>query len=171
MRAVCKTVTQLHGNMLVRAENCMYVAGQALQWGLSEHSFLHRTMCLATSCWRIRGVSSLNHQPSLLAVFSSCCNVPRHLWKSLHWLTHSASVSLCKGLPATQQIKVKGQGSAMAGGSHTDVCSAHTLQSQAFFFFSFYFSHFNISLILQLFGPQVQNLSVLQSSVSLSTLT
>lgn len=126
-------------------------------------------MCLAKSCWRICGVSSLNHQLALLAVHSSCCHVPRHLWKNLHWVTHSTLVSLCRGLPATQQTDEGERTRQCHGRGFTHRCLQNTHCSHRLHMTK-YFSHFIIGLILLLFGPQVQNLSVPPSSVSLSTL-
>ena len=74
---------------------------------LWTHSFLRRTVCLAKSRRRIGRVSSLDYQ---LALGDLCSQSTLHTamcpdtsGKSLHWVTHSTLVSLCRGLPATQE--------------------------------------------------------------------
>lgn len=88
---------------LVRAENCMCVAGQARLWGPCEHSFLHRAMCLAKSCWRICGASSLNHQLVLCLQFTVHTAICPDIAGRVCAETHSTSLSLCRELPDTQQ--------------------------------------------------------------------
>lgn len=116
---------------LVRAENCVYVAAQALLWGLCEHSFLHRTMCLAKSCWRICGVSSLNHQLVLGDLFlqftvhtAMCPDISGRV--CTEW--HSTSVSLCRELPVTQQTEEGERPRQLPWqGVHTQMFAEHTL--------------------------------------------
>lgn len=117
--------------MLVRAKNFVCVAGQTLWWGLCEHSFLHRTMCLAKSCCRICGVSNLSHKLVLCLQFTvhtaMCPDTPGRVcteWPIQPWCHCAEDYQL-----PNKQMKVKGQGSTTAGGSQ--MFAEHTLQSQA----------------------------------------
>lgn len=143
--------------MLVRAENCVYVAAQALLWGLCEHSFLHRTMCLAKSCWRICGVSSLNHQLVLGDLFlqftihtAMCPDISGRVCTEWHIQLQSHCAENYQ-LPSKQR-KVKGQGSCHGRG-FTHRCLQNTHCSHRLHM-TIYFYHFFITLILLLFGPQ-----------------
>lgn len=113
--------------MLVRAKNFVCVAGQALWWGLCEHSFLHRTMCLAKSCCRICGVSNLSHKLVLCLQFTvhtaMCPDTPGRVcteWPIQPWCHCAEDYQL-----PNKQMKVKGT-RQYHGRGFTDVCRAHT---------------------------------------------
>lgn len=119
----------------------------------SEASVKHRTMCLAKSCWRICGVSSLNHQlgSACSLVYAAIC--PEVSEESALSDTFNFGVTV-QSTTTTQQTDEDERTRQCHGREFTHRCLQNTRCSHSMHMI-IHFSHFFLSLILLLFCPKV----------------